>query len=75
MVRLVCWIAPRRLQRIPHRTSEQRVQAIAALRRVRFTGPEIAEVLGMALSPVSGILKPIGMGNGQAQRSVYPGRA
>jgi transposase InsO family protein len=38
------------------------VQAIAALRRLRFTGPEIAEVLGMALSTVSGILKRIGMG-------------
>src|SRR5579859_4846714 len=47
---------------IPHRTSEQRVEAIAALRRLRFTGPEIAEVLGMALSTVSGILKQIGMG-------------
>ena len=35
---------------------------IAALRRVRFTGPEIAEVLGMALSTVSGILTRIGMG-------------
>jgi transposase InsO family protein len=38
------------------------VQAIAALRRVRFTGAEIAELLGMALSTVSGILKRIGMG-------------
>jgi hypothetical protein len=47
---------------IPHRTSEQRVQAIAALRRLRFTGPEIAECLGMALSTVSGILRKIGMG-------------
>jgi transposase InsO family protein len=46
----------------PHRISEQRVQAIAALRRLRFTGPEIAEVLGMALSTVSGILTRIGMG-------------
>jgi transposase InsO family protein len=51
--------APRR---IPHRTSEQRVQAIVALRRLRFTGPEIAEVLGMAVSTVSGILTRIGMG-------------
>ena len=41
--------------RIPHRTSEQRVEAIAALRRLRFTGPEIAEVLDMSLSTVSGI--------------------
>ena len=48
--------------RIPHRTSERRVEAIAALRRLRFTGPEIAEVLGMALSTVSGILTRIGMG-------------
>jgi transposase InsO family protein len=47
---------------IPHRTGEQRVQAIAALRRLRFTGPEIAEVLGMALSTVSGVLTRIGMG-------------
>ena len=46
---------------IPHRTSERRVQAIAALRRLRFTGPEIAETLGMALSTVSGILARIGM--------------
>jgi transposase len=48
--------------RIPHRTSEQRVEAIAALRRLRFTGPEIAEVLGMSLSTVSGILHSIGVG-------------
>jgi hypothetical protein len=47
---------------IQHRTSERRVQAIAALRRLRFTGPEIAECLGMALSTVSGILTRIGMG-------------
>jgi transposase InsO family protein len=47
---------------IPHRTGEERVQTIAALRRLRFTGPEIAETLGMALSTVSGILTRIGMG-------------
>jgi transposase InsO family protein len=47
---------------IPHRTSEQRVHAIAALRKLRFTGPEIAEVLGMAPSTVSAILTRIGMG-------------
>jgi Integrase core domain len=44
------------------RNSDERVQTIAALRRLRFTGPEIAEVLGMALSTVSGILTRIGMG-------------
>ena len=47
---------------IPHRTSEERVQAIAALRRLRFTGPEIAETLEMALSTVSGVLLRVGMG-------------
>jgi transposase len=47
---------------IPDRSSEQRVEAIAALRRLRFTGPEIAEVLQMAVSTVSGILTRIGMG-------------
>jgi transposase InsO family protein len=48
--------------RVANRTSDDRVQAIAALRRLRFTGPEIAELLSMALSTVSGILKRIGMG-------------
>jgi transposase-like protein len=47
---------------VANRTDELRVQAIAAIRRLRFTGPEIAEVLGMPLSTVSGILKAIGMG-------------
>jgi transposase InsO family protein len=47
---------------IPHRTSEQRVEVIAALRRLRFTGPELAETLRMPLSTVSGILTRIGMG-------------
>jgi transposase InsO family protein len=47
---------------IPHRTSERRIEAIAALRRLRMTGPEIAEVLDMACSTVSGILKRIGLG-------------
>jgi transposase InsO family protein len=47
---------------VANRTCERRVQAIAALRRLRFTGPEIAESLGMPLSTVSGILARIGMG-------------
>ena len=51
--------APRR---IPHRTAPDRVQAIAALRRLRMTAAEIAEVLGMALSTVSAVLKRIGLG-------------
>jgi transposase InsO family protein len=47
---------------VANRTSNDRVEAIACLRRLRFTGPEIAELLGMALSTVSGILSRIGMG-------------
>jgi transposase InsO family protein len=47
---------------IPHRTPEERVQAIAALRRERLTGWEIAERLGMPLSTVSTILARIGLG-------------
>jgi transposase InsO family protein len=47
---------------IPHRTSEDRVEAIAALRRLRMTGAEIALCLGMALSTVSAVLTRIGLG-------------
>jgi transposase InsO family protein len=48
--------------RVANRTPDDRVRAIACLRRLRFSGPEIAELLGMALSTVSGILTRIGMG-------------
>jgi transposase InsO family protein len=47
---------------VANRTDERRIGAIAALRRLRMTGAEIAECLGMALSTVSGILTTIGMG-------------
>jgi transposase InsO family protein len=47
---------------VANRTDERRVDAIAALRRLRFTGPEIAELLDMPLSTVSGILTRVGMG-------------
>src|SRR5215217_4494450 len=47
---------------VGNRTCERRIAAIAALRRLRFTGPEIAEALAMPLSTVSGILTRIGMG-------------
>ena len=49
-------------ERVHNGTSERRIQAIAALRRLRMTGPEIAECLDMPLSTVSGILSRIGMG-------------
>lgn len=51
--------APRRL---PARTAEDRVQAIAALRKVRMTAAEIAELLSMPLSTVSAVLLRIGLG-------------
>jgi len=44
------------------RTPEDRLEAIAALRRLRFTGAEIATSLGMACSTVSGVLTQIGLG-------------
>jgi transposase InsO family protein/transposase-like protein len=47
---------------IPHRTPEDRVEVIAALRRLRMTGAEIAFCLGMALSTVSAVLTRIGLG-------------
>src|SRR3954454_10517745 len=45
---------------IPHRTPPDRVAVIAALRRLYMTAAEIAEVLRMALSTVSAVLKRIG---------------
>ena len=47
---------------VANRTDERRVELIASLRRLRMTGAEIAECLGMALSTVSGILTRIGLG-------------
>ena len=51
--------APRR---VPSRTPQRLVEAIAALRRLRMTAAEIAELLGLALSTVSVWLKRIGLG-------------
>jgi transposase InsO family protein len=48
--------------RIPHRTPVERVEVIELLRRLRMTGAEIAECLGMALSTVSAVLKRVGLG-------------
>jgi transposase InsO family protein len=49
-------------KRCPSRTPDQRVDVIAALRRLRMTGAEIAECLDMAVTTVSGTLTRIGMG-------------
>jgi transposase InsO family protein len=51
--------APRRVW---NRTPVERVEVILALRRLLMTAAEIAEVLGMALSTVSGILARHGVG-------------
>ena len=51
--------APRR---VPSRTPVATVELIEALRKLRMTAAEIAEVLGMALSTVSRWLKAIGLG-------------
>ena len=47
---------------ISHRTPEDRVEVIVALRRLRMTGAEIALCLGMALSTVSAVLGRVGLG-------------
>jgi transposase InsO family protein len=47
---------------VPNRTDERTVQLLAALRRLRFTAPELADLLELPASTISGILKRIGMG-------------
>ena len=51
-----------RPRRSPSRLPQRRVQAIEALRRLRMTAAEIAEVLTIPLSTVSLWLKRIGLG-------------
>jgi transposase InsO family protein len=51
--------APRRVW---NRTPVERLEVIVALRRLRMTAAEIAELLGMAVSTVSGILARLGLG-------------
>jgi transposase InsO family protein len=53
-------------KRVPSRLPADRLEAIEALRRLRMTAAEIAEVLGMALSTVSRWLKRIGLGKRSA---------
>ncbi len=47
---------------LANRTDESRIETIAALRRLRMTGAEIAECLQMAVSTVSGVLSGLGLG-------------
>ena len=51
---------------VANRTPRERVEAIMALRRLRFTAAEIAEAVGMALSTVSRWLRRIGLGKRSA---------
>jgi len=53
---------PSGANRVHNRTPEDRIAVICALRRLRMTGTEIAEVLGMAETTVSGILTRSGLG-------------
>jgi hypothetical protein len=47
---------------VANRTGAQTVEAICALRRLRFSGPELAELLGLPCSTVSAALKRCGLG-------------
>jgi transposase InsO family protein len=47
---------------VANRTDEHTVQLLAALRRLRFTAPELADLLDLPCSTISGVLKRIGMG-------------
>jgi transposase InsO family protein len=49
-------------RRVPGRTPADRVRTVCELRRLRLTGAEIAERLGMPLSTVSAVLKREGLG-------------
>jgi transposase InsO family protein len=51
-----------RPKRSPSETPPERVEAIRLLRGLRFSGPQIAELLAMPSSTVSAVLKREGMG-------------
>jgi transposase InsO family protein len=51
--------APRRVH---NRTDPRMVELLGSLRRLRFTAPELSDLLGMPVSTISGILKREGMG-------------
>jgi transposase InsO family protein len=47
---------------VANKTDARTVELIAALRRLRFSGPQIAELIDRPLSTVGAVLKRIGMG-------------
>ena len=63
---------PSAAHRVHNRTPEDRVAAICALRRLRMTGAEIAEVLEMAETTVSGILTRSGWAGSGAWARASP---
>ena len=56
----------------PNRTAEERVAAIALLRRLRMTAAEIAGLLRMPVSTVSAVLTRIGLGKLSRLEPVEP---
>ena len=61
-VRSACSIGPRLRSGFLTARPVLRVEAIVALRRLRMTAAEIAELLSMALSTVSAVLRRVGLG-------------
>jgi len=59
---------------VHNRTAPERVEAIEALRRIRLTGPEIAELLEMATSTISAVLRRIGLGKLSRLEPIEPVR-
>src|SRR3954454_23017121 len=53
---------PSKASRVPSRTPPEREELILLLRELRFTSPEIAETLGMPLSPFGAVLTRNGLG-------------
>jgi transposase len=53
---------PSAAHQVHNRTPEDRIEAISALRRLRFTGAELAEIFAMPETTVSGILTRVGLG-------------
>jgi transposase InsO family protein len=47
---------------VANRTDPATEQLLAALRRLRFTAPELSELLGLPCSTISAVLKRLGMG-------------
>jgi len=47
---------------VANKTDQGTEQLLAALRRLRFTAPELADLLGLPCSTISAVLKRLGMG-------------